>query len=248
MIKDYKFGNAKVGENTLIINMGSATHCPSAERGLCPIAGQCYAARDERIYPTTLPYRDRQEKYWLETSAEQIAYDIEEVYSGFERLQQKRHVKDVKDAKASHRRRPRYKAIKRLLRWNESGDFHGEACVEKLFTVADLTPDVLHYLYTHRTDLVPLMVDHPKNVVIQISVDNPEDSAKYNAMGFNTFFTDTAISIRNRKVIDGLDAHTAATKMLKAKYGAKALVCKWDCSICSLCKVQHGKPIHIVIH
>jgi hypothetical protein len=92
------------------------------------------------------------------------------------------------------------------------------------------------------------MVNRPKNVVVQISVDNKSDSDKFNALGFNTFFTDTTIDIRNRREVDGLDPHVAAEKILKSKYGAKALVCKWDCSVCSLCKIQHAKAIHICLH
>ena len=244
MLKDYKFGNGKISDSTLIINMGSARKCPSAARGLCSIAGQCYAARDERLYPkTAVPYRDRQEEYWLGTPAAQMAWDIEGVFEANDRLLEKRW---DRTSKATTKRKP--KAGKRVLRWNESGDLHSMGCVEKLFTVAQLTPDVTHYMYTHRTDLVRLMAHRPKNVVIQISVDNQDDSDKYNALGFNTFFTDTEIDIRNRKEVEGTTPHEGAAKILKRKYGAKALICKWDCSSCALCKVQHGKAIHICLH
>ena len=81
MIRDFKYGNSKVGEDTLIINMGSATKCPSAARGLCNIAGKCYAVRDEKIYSDVVRnYRDRQEDYWLRTPAAQMTFDIEEVF------------------------------------------------------------------------------------------------------------------------------------------------------------------------
>jgi len=243
-----KFGNAKVGENTLIINMGPATTCPSAERGLCPIAGKCYAARDERLYPNAYPYRQKQQAYWLENDAEQIAFDIQEIFEGYERIHYRKVDKAIASAKAAHRKRPKREAPKKIVRWNESGDFHSMECVEKLMKIAELTPDILHYTYTHRTDLVELLEGRPKNLIIQVSVDNQKDSDKYNKMGFNTFFTDTTISIRNRKKVEGLDPHEGATKLLKAKYGKNALVCKWSCENCSLCKVQHAKPIHICIH
>lgn len=249
LISCSKFGNAKVGENTLIINMGPATSCPSAERGLCPIAGKCYAARDEGMYPkTAVPYRERQKDYWLGNTAEQIAFDIQEIFEGYERIQAKRFEKAHREAKAKHKKRPAPPKEKRIMRWNESGDFHSQECTEKLMAIAELTPEILHYTYTHRTDLVELLVDRPKNLIIQVSVDNQKDSDFYNKMGFNTFFTDTTISIRNRKTVEGLDPHEGATQLLKAKYGKNALVCKWSCEDCSLCKVQHAKPIHICIH
>lgn len=244
-----KFGNAKVGENTLILNMGPALSCPSAERGLCPIAGKCYAARDEGMYPkTAVPYRERQKDYWLGNTAEQIAFDIQEIFEGYERILAKRFEKAHKEAKAKHKKRPTPPKEKRIMRWNESGDFHSHECVEKLMKIAELTPDVLHYTYTHRTDLVELLENRPKNLVVQVSVDSIEDAHKYNALGFNAFFTDTTISIRNKKKVEGLDPHEGATKLLKAKYGKNALVCKWSCEDCSLCKVNHAKTIHICVH
>ena len=83
-----------------------------------------------------------------------------------------------------------------------------------------------------------------------ISLDNQQDSDKYNAMGFNTFFTDTSISIKGktRKLIEGLEAHDWAKHKLKDKYGAAALTCMWKCDKCALCKINHGKTIHICLH
>lgn len=244
-----KFGNAKVGENTLIINMGPATSCPSAERGLCPIAGKCYAARDEGLYPkTAIPYRERQKEYWLGNPAEQIAFDIQEIMEGYDRLHMNRQKKALEKAKKAHKKRPDVKPAKKIVRWNESGDFHSHECVEKLIAIAELTPDILHYTYTHRTDLIELLEGRPKNLVVQVSVDSIEDARKYNAMGFNAFFTDTTISIRNKKKVEGLDPHEGATKILREKYGKSALICKWSCEECSLCKVNHAKTIHICVH
>lgn len=248
LINCSKFGNAKVGENTLIINMGPATSCPSAERGLCPIAGKCYAARDEGLYPNTIPYRERQKEYWLGNTAEQIAFDIQEIMEGYDRLHMRRQKKALDEAKRAHKKRPAIKPAKKIVRWNESGDFHSHECIEKLITIAELTPDILHYTYTHRTDLIELLENRPKNLVVQVSVDNQEDSDRYNKMGFNTFFTDTSISIRNKKTVEGMIPHEGATKILREKYGKGALICKWSCEDCSLCKVNHAKAIHICIH
>jgi len=224
-MKDIKFGNNKLPNNTLIINMGSATHCPAAERGLCDLASSktCYALRDEGLYPQPLPYRNRQQEYWLNNDAETIAFEMLEALS--------------------HKR----SAVK-FVRWNESGDLHGPECAEKLIKIAKLTPKLVHYIYTHRTDLLDELVDRPRNLVVQVSTSSFSEAKEFAKKGFNSFFTDTTISIANKRDTKEQTAHELGTKLLKTKYGPKALICKWDCSICSLCKVNAKKVIHICIH
>ena len=224
-MKDIKFGNLKIGNDTAIINMGSATRCPSAERQLCDLVDnrKCYALRDEGLYPQVLPYRDRQQEYWLNNSAEIIAFELLEVLS--------------------HK-----KAKIKFVRWSEAGDFHSAECVEKLIQIAKLTPRLIHYTYTHRTDLLDTLIPRPKNLVIQVSTSSFEDAKTYAATGFNSFYTDTTLSIRGKKDTELQTAHELATQLLKTKYGSKALICKWDCSICSLCKVNAKKVIHICLH
>lgn len=224
-MKDIKFGNNKLPNNTLIINMGSATHCPSAERALCDLAASksCYALRDENQYPQPLPYRNRQQEYWLGNEAETIAFELLEAIS--------------------HKR----SAVK-YVRWNEAGDLHGPECVEKLIKIAKLTPNLVHYLYTHRTDLLDDLTERPRNLVVQVSTSSLAEASEYTKQGFNSFFTDTTISIAHKKDTPTQTAHELGTQLLKAKHGPKALICKWDCSICSLCKVNGNKVIHICLH
>ena len=61
----YTIGNKKIGNDTLIFNMGSATDCPSKKLGLCRHCDKCYALKAERQYPQVRPFRDRQADYWL---------------------------------------------------------------------------------------------------------------------------------------------------------------------------------------
>ena len=72
---DIKKGNKKIGTNTLIFNMCSATDCPSKKRGLCqlPDTKYCYAFGAEIRYKAVLAYRRRQEKAWDKLSATDIA-------------------------------------------------------------------------------------------------------------------------------------------------------------------------------
>lgn len=243
---EFKFGNSKIRDNTLITNMGSAHNCPSANLHMCPIAGsQCYAYRDENTYPGALPFRVRQEAYWLSNPAEVFVDHIMSALAGREKYVARQKVKHfAKHGPAG------WIPFKKVVRWNESGDFHGPACVEKLKTIAELTPGVTHYVYTHRTDLVQQLTTRPKNLVVQVSVSTEQDSAKYNALGFNTFFTDTTLSIKGKtkKLIEGMEAHAWAKAKLKEKYGSSALTCSWECNKCALCKVNHGKSIHICMH
>lgn len=117
-----------------IFNLGSATDCPSAARGLCPIpAGQCYCLKAERMYPDCLPYRKHQTDIWFTQPASRIADAIAEKWW------------------LSHSR-PQY------LRFNESGDLWTQDCIHKMHTIAADVYQQTHgllcsYVYTARSDL-----------------------------------------------------------------------------------------------
>lgn len=129
-----KFGNHKLGDDTGVINMGTATECPARKLGMCDVVNKglkCYAEKPEQQYPNTVPaYRKAQEDYWRSTPAELILADI------------------------SGRIRRRRKET-RYLRFNESGDFHTQEDITKLSYVARglRTLGVTTYGYTARQDL-----------------------------------------------------------------------------------------------
>ena len=61
----FPFGNVKLSNHVLIINMTSALHCPSAR--FCPIGKEsCYAFGDER----------RREDYWKRNARNEIMFDM----------------------------------------------------------------------------------------------------------------------------------------------------------------------------
>jgi hypothetical protein len=134
-------GNAKIAADTLIFNMGPAFCCPSYithQCSLCnkldPILGPqsgCYARHPEVHRPRALTYRQRQAHYWINTPHSIISQDFIDL------IQRKRVVIEY-------------------LRWNESGDFHSQDCVDKLIKISarvyGLT-GVKSYLYTARQDL-----------------------------------------------------------------------------------------------
>ena len=60
----FPFGNVKLSDQVLIVNMTSALHCPSA--AFCPIGKHsCYAFNDER----------RRESYWQRNARNEIMFD-----------------------------------------------------------------------------------------------------------------------------------------------------------------------------
>lgn len=128
-----KWGNHKIGDDTLIFNMSSAKDCPSKKLGLCTVVNKgvrCYADKAEVTYKATRPYRRDQAAYWRSKSAAEIAGDI---------------VKRI----TNRRKETRY------FRYNESGDFQDQSDIEKLSEVAARlkTIGVTTYGYTARSDL-----------------------------------------------------------------------------------------------
>lgn len=128
------YGNHKLGDDTAIINMGTAKDCPARKLDMCWVVKKgykCYAEKAEDQYPRTVPnYREAQRAYWRETSAERIGTEL------------------VK--KFRRRKKPT-----RYLRFNESGDFHDQQDVRKLSRVAEILEGcgVTTYGYTARRDL-----------------------------------------------------------------------------------------------
>jgi hypothetical protein len=129
-------GNHKLPKSTAIFNMASATDCPSLRLELCSAVDEngklfCYAKKSEAGYrPDVLPYRRRQEKFWLGVTAEDFAAQFLAINS---------------------RKRKPFTA----LRLNEAGDFHNQACVEKAEKIASIlsAAGVACYAYTARKDL-----------------------------------------------------------------------------------------------
>lgn len=120
-------GNKKVGKDTLILNMTSATYCPSKTLGMCKHPKRCYAMKAERCWPQVLPYRIRQTALWINTGTCYIIADIMEQCTD---------------------------KIK-YIRFSEAGDFTTQEDVDKMSDLAnDLSLiDVRVYGYTARKDL-----------------------------------------------------------------------------------------------
>ncbi len=130
----YKYGNLKMGEDTLVVNMSGAFDCSSLAKGMCSVVNsgvKCYAMKAEERFPNAVPqFRKRQEIYWKVTPAKTILNDI---------------------LKAIYRRKSKVK----YFRYNESGDFHTQWCVKKLDKIAKVLKElgITTYGYSARRDL-----------------------------------------------------------------------------------------------
>lgn len=134
-------GNLKIPKQTAIFNMSSATDCASLALGICKacvyseelqaLKTVCYALKSERDYrPNVLPYRRRQQDYWLEVTAEEFVIQFLMINA----MKPKPFDK---------------------VRFNEAGDFHSQDCIVKANKIAKLLKPygIVCYCYTSRDDL-----------------------------------------------------------------------------------------------
>ena len=130
--KYFSWGNKKLPKTTAIFNITTALGCPAHAKGLCQLASptkQCYAMVAERMYPTVLPYRKRQLKFWKGITAQEFVNQL--------MLEKCR------------------KTLEKV-RFNEAGDFRKQEDVVKAEEVATILfekHNVITYCYTARSDL-----------------------------------------------------------------------------------------------
>lgn len=135
-------GNTKLGPDTLVINLTSATDCPSRQRGLCQLSNpaDCYALKAERLYKACLPYRRRQADYYQNTTINRVVGDIGAI---IDQANRSKHVKAVGGI--------------RYIRFSEAGDFTNQTDIIRLNRVAKCLnldhPNIQFYGYSARSDL-----------------------------------------------------------------------------------------------
>lgn len=185
-------GNSKLPETTAIFNMSSARLCPSRKLGFCQAVKNgkncCYADKAERMYPSVIPFRNGQTAYWLRVEADEFVESFILINA-------------MKNSPFT------------ALRINESGDFWGQKCVDKMEAIATKLAwyGVKVYGYTSRQDL-----DFSKVKSMILSGSN------FQKDGIPNIF----------KMI---------TKMEDRPKGYK--VCCGDCSKCNICLVRGNKTV-----
>ena len=130
-----KRGNMKLGTDTLIYSLSSATNCISKHLGLCKLPDFCYALRDEKQYPNVLPYRVHQNIYFDKNSMTTIKSDFTTLFSEHKTL----------------------RSQVKYLRWNEAGDFTTQVILDKAVAVSEFLHkkfNVVSYTYSCRSDLI----------------------------------------------------------------------------------------------
>jgi hypothetical protein len=233
---EFAMGNSKVGEDTIIINMGPATICDAAYKGQCDLykAGFCYAQNNETQHKNALVKRFRQKLQWEKMEADIIATQL---------------------AAGISQKRKKGKNIK-YIRFNESGDFSSFADKAKLGNVVKMTnlelaknkePKVLFYTYTHRSDLFENGNDiGSKDLIIQ-------GSGKQG----HTFFVDNCFmgidyDEAQRVLAAGKQDNYAELRksldLLENTTFPPVVFCRGACLGCDYCKNANKKLILVVYH
>ena len=187
-------GNKKLPHTTAIFNMASAHNCPSLALGLCRAYSKgkhvCYAKRSERGYFIHVkPRRNKQKDFWLNNTAINFAWQFLLI-----------------------------NALKELpwtaLRFNESGDFHTQECINKAEKIATILNryGIKVYCYTARSDLDYSNIRH---LIIS--------GSGFQKVGITNIF---------RMVED-------VKKECPKGWG----ICAGDCRICNRCQIRGYKTV-----
>ncbi len=212
---ELSLGNSKLGDDTIIFNMGSAWACPSRSLGLCKLGSKCYALKAEIQHPVVSVYRRRQQAYWLNNTAWDIGNDI------INALKSKR-------TRVNGKLVPLIDKVK-YFRFNESGDFHSQACVTKLDIIASMLAyyNITTYGYTARADL-------------DVSGCNFLCKGSGHDNGNNGKTIARAVSKLIKHKVN-LDAYYTENNELFS-------VCPMDCTICDMCKIRDKLNIVFPLH
>lgn len=145
-----KIGNAKIGDDTIIINTNHALNCYCSKKGYCNMKKDCYAKKSSNTYVNSCLYNLAAEINFKNLSAEKIIYDIEGVINSAD--------SDIK-----------------FIRFNEAGDFINYDSFKKANKIATYFMkkyDIISYTYTHNKELEEYITDiYNSNIVLNYSYD-----------------------------------------------------------------------------
>jgi len=127
----FSYGNKKLPESTMIVNLTSAQNCPAKQLGLCLVPDVCYAQKCERIYKL---YRQKNllVEDWLVRCPEEEIIRLLDAYIQGAKM------------KISH------------LRIDEAGDFRDQNQIDQWNRICGYLKQkygIISYTYTARSDL-----------------------------------------------------------------------------------------------
>lgn len=130
------FGNLKLPETTMIVNMGTWFNCPGRKEGFCEICVECYDKHPEVMYKSRTIGRLEQEIFWRASTAEEFAKAL------------------LNQIEIKNNSTRKYKV--KQIRWNEVGELRDQKDYDKLIEVTQIIGEKtgLHsYIYTHNKEL-----------------------------------------------------------------------------------------------
>jgi len=226
-------GNAKIGGETIVINMSTAKQCMSAIIGTCVLGaqGKCYSLKDFQRFPKKKERDIRQQKQWACLTPEAIAEGLNKVAKQFGNVQFVR----VNDA-GEIRNLPTDPAKLANVPDKLKADLADVDDVSKLKKIGEelkkLGSNLILYTYTHRSDLD--IGDLGSNVCV-------------NGSGY--MLDNAYIPLELDEYIDTMDlVKKGELKEFNGVPVTKAVSCSGDCRTCQFCKTKDGKHIFLAIH
>ena len=214
--KLFSYGNSKVPENTLIINLTSAFNCPSKENGECAWGKRCYAHQSEIMYHNT-EYRNLRNQHVLGMLSTKELLKLLEAYIENAPLRIK------------------------FIRLHEDGDFKDQATVDFCDKIAGHLKakyGIQTTAYTHRV----LDYSGIKNITINASSYRIKDCDRY----FIPVSPQDYAKVPDGLDLSGKDIPMVSSetgKKVDTTHGTYKCPC--DCRKCWFCyrtKEQNGEP------
>jgi hypothetical protein len=226
-------GNAKIGGDTVLLNMSTAGSCMSAIIGTCSLAadGKCYARRFETQWKGSEEKNKRHEKQWACLSPYAIAQGLVNIA---EKMPKIKYIR-INEA-GEFRNLPSDPALLAKVSDEKKAELSTVDDVAKLRSVAkylkEMGSSLILYTYTHRSDLS--VGDLGENVCINGSgwmIDNAFIPLELND------FVEVIDKINNGQLTE-----------FNGTPVTKGVHCMGDCRKCNYCKTKTSKHIFLPIH
>jgi len=234
-VRDFEVaaGNAKIGGDTVLLNMSTAGNCMSAILGTCKLGpnGQCYALRFEKQWKGSMEKNIRHEEQWACLTPRGIAQGLVNITEVMPRIKYIR----INEA-GEFRNLPSDPELLARVPEEKKAQMAGVDDVEKLRQVGkeliSMGSDLKLYTYTHRTDLN--IGDLGPNICVNGSgfmLDNA-----FVPLELNEF--NEVMDLVERNELHEFNGVTVN----------KGVHCLGDCRKCRYCKEKTKKHIFLPIH